>query len=150
MPAGNFRSGMVFILYYTMKKELLITISVVFLSLISPLTKVYPYKPKIMLKVNDQNFEQEALKETKPVLVYFYSDSGQPAAKNMLPALDSIATRHSDKIKVCYYKIGKDDHYWRKYITYSGTNVVFKNGKKIMETSTWGSVKVNQEYLLLF
>ncbi len=101
-----------------------------------------------IVKVNDRNFEQEVLQEGKPVLVYFYTDQHHPAFRNMASALEAIAAKHSDKIKFCYYRMKNDNHLWKKYVSYSGTNVVFENGKKITDSHVWGSEKINQALIL--
>jgi len=131
-----------------MKKKLLITINAGIFSLINLLVMGCVCEPKMLLKVNDQNFEQEVLQGTKPVLVYFYTDQHNPAFRNMAPALEAITAEHSDKVKFCYYRMENGSRLWSKYVSYSGTNVVFENGKKIADSYVWGAKKVNQALIL--
>ena len=60
-----------------------------------------------VLKITEQNFENEVLKSNIPVIVDFYADWCGPC-KMMSPIIDSIAEELGDKIKIG--KINTDEN----------------------------------------
>ena len=48
---------------------------------------------------NDQNFEEEVLKSTQPVLVDFWAEWCQPC-RMLAPTIDKLANDYAGKVKV--------------------------------------------------
>ena len=83
-----------------------------------------------ILKVNSQNFEEEVLKNEKPVLVDFYADWCGPC-KMLSPIVDQVAEENED-IKVVKVNVDDAQDLAMKYQVMSiPTLVVIKEGKEI-------------------
>ena len=83
-----------------------------------------------ILKVNNQNFEEEVLKSEKPVLVDFYADWCGPC-KMLSPIVDQVAEENED-IKVVKVNVDDAQDLAMKYQVMSiPTLVVIKEGKEI-------------------
>lgn len=83
-----------------------------------------------ILKVNNQNFEEEVLKSQKPVLVDFYADWCGPC-KMLSPVVDKVA-EESEDIKVVKINVDEAQDLAMKYQVMSiPTLVVIKDGKEI-------------------
>lgn len=83
-----------------------------------------------ILKVNNQNFEEEVLKSQKPVLVDFYADWCGPC-KMLSPVVDKVA-EESEDIKVVKINVDEAQDLAMKYQVMSiPTLVVIKGGKEI-------------------
>lgn len=80
------------------------------------------------LRVNENNFEDNVLKETKPVLVEFYSDSCIPC-KQMAGILGDIEDDYEEKIAVCKVNVNYDEALVSQYqVMSSPTTLVFYEG----------------------
>lgn len=80
------------------------------------------------LRVNEVNFEDNVLKQTKPVLVEFYSDSCIPC-KQMAGILGDLEEDYEDKIAVCKVNVTYDEKLVSKYqVMSSPTTLVFYEG----------------------
>ena len=83
-----------------------------------------------ILKVNSQNFEEEVLRNKKPVLVDFYADWCGPC-KMLSPIVDQVAEENED-IKVVKVNVDDAQDLAMKYQVMSiPTLVVIKEGKEI-------------------
>ena len=83
-----------------------------------------------ILKVNNQNFEEEVLKSEKTVLVDFYADWCGPC-KMLSPIVDQVAEENED-IKVVKVNVDDAQDLAMKYQVMSiPTLVVIKEGKEI-------------------
>ena len=83
-----------------------------------------------ILKVNNQNFEEEVLKSQKPVLVDFYADWCGPC-KMLSPVVDKVA-EESEDIKVVKINVDEAQDLAMKYQVMSIPRlVVIKRGKEI-------------------
>ena len=83
-----------------------------------------------VIKVNDNNFEEEVLKSNIPVLVDFYADWCGPC-KMLSPTVDEVAAENDD-IKVVKVNVDESQEVAIKYQVMSiPTLVVIKDGKEI-------------------
>ena len=83
-----------------------------------------------IIKVNNQNFEEEVIKSEKPVLIDFYADWCGPC-KMLSPIIDEIAEENSD-IKVVKVNVDDSQDLAMKYQVMSiPTLVVIKNGEEV-------------------
>ena len=79
--------------------------------------------------LNDEDFENEVLKSSKPVLVDFWAEWCGPC-KSLLPVIDDIADNYSDKIKVCKLNVDECKNTAAKFNIMSiPTVLIFKNGE---------------------
>ena len=81
-----------------------------------------------VLKINEQNFENEVLKSEEMVLIDFYADWCGPC-KMMSPIIDSIAEELGEKVKVGKINIDENQELAVKYQVMSiPTIMIFNNG----------------------
>ena len=86
-----------------------------------------------VLKVTNQNFEEEVLQSQKPVLVDFYADWCGPC-KMLAPIIQEIANEN-ENIKVVKVNIDEAQDLAEKYDVMSiPTTVAIKNGQEIDRT----------------
>lgn len=82
-------------------------------------------------KLNEQNFTEDVLKASVPVLVDFYADWCGPC-KMMAPILDAVAGELGDKAGICKVNI---DECMNLAQTYRIMNIpamfIFKNGEVV-------------------
>ena len=83
-----------------------------------------------IIKVNNQNFEEEVIKSEKTVLIDFYADWCGPC-KMLSPIIDEIAEENSE-IKVVKVNVDDSQDLAMKYQVMSiPTLVVIKNGEEV-------------------
>lgn len=83
-----------------------------------------------IIKVTDENFEQEVLNSNIPVLVDFYADWCGPC-KMLSPIVDEVA-KENDDIKVVKVNVDESQNTAIKYQVMSiPTLVVIKNGNEV-------------------
>ena len=83
-----------------------------------------------VIKINDNNFEEEVLKSNIPVLVDFYADWCGPC-KMLSPTVDEVAAENDD-IKVVKVNVDESQEVAIKYQVMSiPTLVVIKNGNEV-------------------
>lgn len=81
-----------------------------------------------VLKITEENFEEEVLKSEKPVILDFYADWCGPC-KMMSPIVDEIAEELGDNVKVGKVNTDENMGLSEKYgIMSIPTIMVFKNG----------------------
>lgn len=81
-----------------------------------------------VLKITEENFEEEVLKSEKPVIVDFYADWCGPC-KMMSPMIDEIAEELGNAVKVGKVNTDENMGLSEKYgIMSIPTIMVFKNG----------------------
>lgn len=82
-----------------------------------------------VLKITNNNFEEEVLNSDKPVIIDFYADWCGPC-KMMSPIIDNIAEENTD-IKVGKVNVDESQEIAIKYNIMSiPTIIVFKDGKE--------------------
>ena len=88
-----------------------------------------------VLKINNENFEDEIIKSNKTVIVDFYADWCGPC-KMMSPIIDKVAEELGDTVKVGKVNIDENIELAQKYgIMSIPTIMIFKDGnidKKIV------------------
>lgn len=95
-------------------------------------------------KITSENFEEEVLKENKPVLIDFYADWCGPC-KMMSPIIDEIAEERQEEIKVGKINVDQNQDLAMKYNVMSiPTLVIIKNGET---TKTLVGVRDKEEIL---
>ena len=86
-----------------------------------------------MLQVNDTNFEQEVLKNDKPVLVDFFAVWCGPC-RQMLPIADELSEEMTSDIKIVKLDVDEAEQTAVTYDIQSiPTMLLFKNGQKVAE-----------------
>jgi len=86
-----------------------------------------------MEQVNDVNFEQEVLKNDKPVLVDFYAQWCGPC-RQMLPIADELSQEMIDSVKIVKLDVDEAEKVAADYDIQSiPTMLLFKNGQKTAE-----------------
>ena len=79
--------------------------------------------------VSDQNFEQEVLKASEPVLVDFFAEWCGPC-KAMAPALEEVAKEMEGKVKVAKIDVDANPEITIRYqIQAMPTLILFKDGE---------------------
>lgn len=94
------------------------------------------------LRITQANFEANVLKETKPVIVEFYSDSCIPC-KQMSSILGDLEEDYEDKIAVCKVNVTYDEMLVNEYqVMSSPTTLLFYDG--LEKARVTGIVKKDQ------
>ncbi|MBA4685775.1 MAG: thioredoxin fold domain-containing protein [Candidatus Galacturonibacter soehngenii] len=94
------------------------------------------------LRITQANFEANVLKETKPVIVEFYSDSCIPC-KQMASILGDLEEDYEDKIAVCKVNVTYDEMLVNEYqVMSSPTTLLFYDG--LEKARVTGIVKKDQ------
>lgn len=84
-----------------------------------------------IVKVTEENFEQEVLKADKPVLVDFFATWCGPC-KMFSPVMDELAEELGDSVKVCKIDIDESMDIASRYKIMSvPTLIAFKDGEII-------------------
>ncbi len=84
-----------------------------------------------VLKINEENFENEVLKSEEMVLIDFYADWCGPC-KMMSPIIDEIAEEMEGKVKVGKVNVDDNQQLAIKYNVMSiPTIIIYKNGMPV-------------------
>lgn len=82
-----------------------------------------------VLNLTGENFEEEVMKEEKPVLIDFWASWCGPC-RMVSPIVDEIAEEYSDKVKVCKVNVDDEPNLATSFEIMSiPTLIVIKNGK---------------------
>jgi thioredoxin 1 len=84
-----------------------------------------------IVKITDQNFEQEVLKAGVPVVLDFSANWCGPC-KAIAPILEKVAESYSGKVKVCTLDVDESQATAQKYRIFSiPTLLLFKDGNVV-------------------
>ena len=84
-----------------------------------------------VIKISNENFENEVKKSDKVVLVDFYADWCGPC-RMMSPIVDEIASEATENVKVCKLNVDECQDIAIEYDVMSiPTLIIFKNGEVI-------------------
>ena len=87
-----------------------------------------------MADVTDQNFQDQVLKSTKPVLVDFWAPWCGPC-RMVSPVVEELAEEYKDKISVAKLNVDENPQVSGQYGVMSiPTLMVFKNGEPVKST----------------
>ena len=85
---------------------------------------------KAVIEVNENNFQQEVLDSTLPVLVDMWAPWCMPC-RMVAPTVEKIAQDNSDKLKVCKLNIDNNQNLAARYnIQGIPALLIFKDGKE--------------------
>ena len=85
---------------------------------------------KAVIEVNENNFQQEVLDSTIPVLVDMWAPWCMPC-RMVAPTVEKIAQDNSDKLKVCKLNIDNNQNLAARYnIQGIPALLIFKDGKE--------------------
>ncbi len=112
-----------------MKKNILVLLSIILIgTLTSSILNAQTTESKI-IKLSEKNFDKGI--KSGLVLVDFYADWCRPC-KMMQPILESVASKHSEKITIAKLNTDNNKMLSQKYkISGIPAMILFKNGKEI-------------------
>jgi len=94
------------------------------------------------LRISDNNFEEEVIKSSIPVLVDFWASWCLPS-QMMMPAVDKLSKEYDGKIKIRKLNVDQNPRMRDKYkILGCPTFILFKDGQEL--TRTLGAQSENQ------
>ncbi|MCG2761793.1 MAG: thioredoxin [Candidatus Atribacteria bacterium] len=86
------------------------------------------------VEVNGNNFKQEVLESSIPVLVDFWASWCMPC-RMIAPTIEKLAKENQGKLKVCKLNTDENQHIAAQYgIQGIPTLIVFKEGKEVVRT----------------
>lgn len=84
-----------------------------------------------ILKISEEDFNEEVLNSEKPVLIDFYADWCEPC-KQMAPIVEEVAGAISDKVKVVKINVDEENALTEQYKISSIPTLVFiKDGEVV-------------------
>lgn len=86
------------------------------------------------VEVNGNNFKQEVLESSIPVLVDFWASWCMPC-RMLAPTIEKLAEENQDKLKVCKLNTDENQNIAAQYgIQGIPTLIIFKEGKEVGRT----------------
>lgn len=86
------------------------------------------------VEVNGNNFKQEVLESSVPVLVDFWASWCMPC-RMLSPTIEKLAEENQGKLKVCKLNTDENQHIAAQYgIQGIPTLIIFKEGKEVGRT----------------
>ncbi len=86
-----------------------------------------------VLKISEENFEEEVLKADKPVIIDFYADWCGPC-RMMSPIIDEIAEEKAETLKVGKVNVDENQELAMKYGVMSIPTIVIIKNEKVEKT----------------
>lgn len=83
------------------------------------------------IKINNENFEEEVLKSTIPVLVDIYSETCSPC-KVLYKMLLELSSEHEGKFKFCTANMEDNSILISKFTVYSVPTILFFKNRGMM------------------
>lgn len=87
----------------------------------------------MVIEVSDQNFEEEVLKATLPVLVDFWAPWCGPC-RIVSPVVEKLAEKYADKLKFCKLNVDENPTTAAKYSIMSIPTLMFLKDGQVVET----------------
>ncbi len=88
---------------------------------------------KMVTDVSDQNFEDQVLKSTQPVLVDLWAPWCGPC-RTVAPVIDKLAEKYQGRFKFCRLNIDKNPKTTAQYRVMSIPTLIFFKGGKAVDT----------------
>lgn len=98
-------------------------------------------------RLNNSNFKEKALQETRLTLIDFYSDSCVPC-KRMSPVLAELEAAYEDKLYIGKVNIAYDRDLAEKYSVMSTPTLIFFKDGEPVETLTGVRKKAELEQIM--
>ena len=87
----------------------------------------------MVIEVTDQNFEDEVIKSTLPVLVDLWAPWCRPCLM-VAPVVDKLAERYDGKFKFCRLNIDESPRIAARYRIMAIPTLMFFKGGKVVDT----------------
>jgi len=87
----------------------------------------------MVIEVTDQNFEDEVIKSTLPVLVDLWAPWCRPCLM-VAPVVDSLAEKYNGRVKFCRLNIDENPRIAARYRIMSIPTLMFFKGGEVVDT----------------
>lgn len=109
-----------------------------------------PAKPKYVAAID---YDQLQASNQNPCIVYFYHSASDRSAREMMPALDKVASHFKDKLSFFRYQLSDPEQKMPQKANCESTFTIYDGGKEIrnypvMQLS--GSVKDDEGLIMVF
>ncbi|UCC90938.1 MAG: thioredoxin [Dehalococcoidia bacterium] len=87
----------------------------------------------MVIEVTDQNFEDEVIKSTLPVLVDLWAPWCRPCLM-VAPVIDKLAEKYNGKVKFCRLNVDENPQEAARYRIMSIPTLMFFKGGEVVDT----------------
>ncbi|MBA7627439.1 Thioredoxin 1 [subsurface metagenome] len=87
----------------------------------------------MVIEVTEQNFEDEVIKSTLPVLVDLWAPWCRPCLM-VAPVVDSLAEKYNGKVKFCRLNVDENPQTAARYRIMSIPTLMFFKGGEVVDT----------------
>jgi len=87
----------------------------------------------MVIEVTDQNFEDEVIKSTLPVLVDLWAPWCRPCLM-VAPVVDSLAEKYNGRVKFCRLNVDENPRVAARYRIMSIPTLMFFKGGEVVDT----------------